>query len=55
VRLIAQAVIFNLVQKKLKEEGIIVFSIIFDIISPLIYFVLMISNTLNRSGKNKWK
>jgi cellulose synthase/poly-beta-1,6-N-acetylglucosamine synthase-like glycosyltransferase len=55
LRLITQSVVFNLVQKKLNEQGIIAFSLIFDIISPLIYFILMISNTLTRSGKNKWK
>ncbi len=42
-------------QKKLNEKSIAGYSLIFDIFSPVINSVIFLSNTITRSGKNKWK
>ena len=55
VRLTIQIITFALIQKKLKESGLVVYSLFFDVLSPVIYTLLFISNRLNRPGKNKWK
>jgi cellulose synthase/poly-beta-1,6-N-acetylglucosamine synthase-like glycosyltransferase len=55
VRLIAQIVVFTLVQKKLNEPGLLVYLLFFDIFSPLINSLIFLSNTRSRSGKSKWK
>jgi len=55
VRLIVQTIVFALVQKKFKESRLVVYSLFFDIFSPVIYTLLFLSNRLNRPGKNIWK
>ena len=55
LRLITQIIVFALVQKKLNEPGLITYSLFFDIFSPLINSIVFLSNTRNRSGKNRWK
>jgi hypothetical protein len=52
-RLITQSTVFRLVQKKLEENGLIAYSIFFDIFSPLINGVLYISKGKARR-KNQW-
>ena len=52
-RLITQTTIFGLVQKKLEENGLIAYSIFFDIFSPLINGVLYISKG-KAQAKNQW-
>jgi cellulose synthase/poly-beta-1,6-N-acetylglucosamine synthase-like glycosyltransferase len=54
-RLIVQIIVFALVQKKLRESKLVVFSLFFDIFSPVINSLLYLSNRLNRPGKNIWK
>lgn len=54
IRLIAQIIVFILVQKKLNESGLVGYSLIFDIFSPVITGTLLLINTLTRSGKNRW-
>jgi glycosyltransferase involved in cell wall biosynthesis len=55
LRLITQIVVFALVQKKLNEPRLLVYSLFFDIFSPVINSILFFSNYLNRSGKKRWK
>lgn len=55
IRLITQIIVISLVQKKLNEPGIMVYSLIFDILSPVINSILFFSNSRGKSAKNKWK
>ena len=55
LRLLTQFIIFNLVQKKLNESGSVVYSLFFDIFSPVIYTLIFFSNLLNRQGEKRWK
>jgi glycosyltransferase involved in cell wall biosynthesis len=55
LRLMTQIIVYNLVQKKLNEPGLLAYLIFFDIFSPLINSVIFLSNTRSISGKNKWK
>jgi cellulose synthase/poly-beta-1,6-N-acetylglucosamine synthase-like glycosyltransferase len=54
-RLITQIIIFTVVQKKLNEPGLLTYSLFFDIFSPIINAVLLLSNIRSRPGKNRWK
>ena len=53
IRLITQVTVFTLVQKKLEETGLVTYSVIFDIFSPLINSFLFFGNK-GKSGKNQW-
>ena len=55
LRLLVQVIIFSLGQRKLNESGILLFSVIFDIFSPVINGVIHTCNTFTRRGKHKWK
>jgi glycosyltransferase involved in cell wall biosynthesis len=55
LRLITQFIVFALVQKKLNEPGLITYSLIFDIFSPVINSIVFLSNIRNRPGKNRWR
>jgi glycosyltransferase involved in cell wall biosynthesis len=55
IRLITQMIIYYFVQKKLNEPGILVYSLIFDILSPVINCIVFLSNIRTKSGENKWK
>jgi cellulose synthase/poly-beta-1,6-N-acetylglucosamine synthase-like glycosyltransferase len=55
LRLISQVTVLVLSNKRLNEPGIVGFSLIFDIFSPLINGIVFLSNTLKRTGKNQWK
>jgi len=55
VRLIVQLIVFILVSKKLNEAGIVLISLFFDILSPLIYTIIYISKSISKPGKNRWK
>lgn len=55
LRLVTQIIVYALVQKKLNEPGLVIYSFLFDIFSPIIYALIFISNLLNRPGKNRWK
>jgi cellulose synthase/poly-beta-1,6-N-acetylglucosamine synthase-like glycosyltransferase len=55
LRLITQIIVLSLVQKKLKEPRLIIYSLIFDIFSPLINGILYISNLGNKRMNNAWK
>ena len=55
LRLISQATVLVLTQKRLNEPGLAGFSLIFDIFSPVINGIIYLSNTLKQSGKNQWK
>ena len=55
LRLITQFTVFALVQKKLNEPGLIIYSLFFDIFSPVINTIVYLSNILTRPGKNRWK
>ncbi|MCX6326315.1 MAG: glycosyltransferase [Bacteroidia bacterium] len=54
-RLLTQFIVFALVQKKLNEPGLIIYSLFFDIFSPVINSIVFLSNIRSRPGKNKWK
>jgi len=55
IRLIIQIEVYFLVQKKLNEPGLIIYSVFFDIFSPLINGILALTNSWGRSGKNIWR
>jgi glycosyltransferase involved in cell wall biosynthesis len=55
VRIITQTIIFVLVQKKLNESGLVIYSLFFDLFSPIVYAIVFFSNLLDRPGKNIWK
>jgi biofilm PGA synthesis N-glycosyltransferase PgaC len=55
LRLIVQIIVTSLIQKKLNEKGLLFFSLIFDIFSPVFNAVLYFSSSRNRSGRNTWK
>lgn len=55
LRFLTQIIVFTLVQKKLHEPGLIIYSLFFDIFSPVINGIIFLSNLRNRSGKNRWK
>jgi len=55
LRLIIQIIITTLAQKRLNEPGIKIFSLFFDIFSPVINGAIYFSNIFTRPGKNKWK
>jgi biofilm PGA synthesis N-glycosyltransferase PgaC len=55
IRLIIQVIVIVIGRRRLNEPGIIVYSLFFDIFSPLINGILYLSNTGNRSGKHIWK
>jgi glycosyltransferase involved in cell wall biosynthesis len=55
LRLTTQITVIHLVQKRLKESGILSYSLIFDIFSPVINTTIYVSNFFKRSGNNQWK
>jgi cellulose synthase/poly-beta-1,6-N-acetylglucosamine synthase-like glycosyltransferase len=55
VRLITQIFVLALAGKKLNEQGLLKYSLIFDIFSPVINGILFLSGKLSMSGKNTWK
>jgi poly-beta-1,6-N-acetyl-D-glucosamine synthase len=55
LRLIIQIITLILIQKKLNEKGLVFFSLIFDIFSPLMNILIYMLQMRNRSGQNKWK
>lgn len=55
LRLVTQIIIITHAQKRLNEQGITGYSLIFDIFSPLINGVVLLSNFRKRPGNNQWK
>jgi cellulose synthase/poly-beta-1,6-N-acetylglucosamine synthase-like glycosyltransferase len=55
LRLISQITVLIQVQKRLSEQGLMGFSLIFDIFSPLLNGVIFLSNKRKRSAINRWK
>jgi biofilm PGA synthesis N-glycosyltransferase PgaC len=55
LRLATQIIVLTLVTKKLNEPGLIIYSLFFDIFSPVINSIVFLSSTRSRSGKNRWK
>jgi poly-beta-1,6-N-acetyl-D-glucosamine synthase len=55
IRLLTQFTIYSLARKKLNEPGLLPFLLFFDIFSPFINGILFLSNTGNKSGKNRWR
>jgi poly-beta-1,6-N-acetyl-D-glucosamine synthase len=55
LRVVTQISVYTHVRKKLNEPGLLTYSLIFDIFSPLINCIIFLSNTRKRSGKNRWK
>jgi glycosyltransferase involved in cell wall biosynthesis len=55
LRLIAQIVVFVLVQKKLNEPGLLKYSIFFDIFSPVINSLVFLGSRKKRPANNKWQ
>ena len=55
LRLIVQIIVYSLVQKKLNEPGLTIYSIFFDIFSPVINSFVFIGNPRNRFVRNTWK
>ncbi len=55
LRLIIQIVVFAAVHKKLNEQGLLGYSIFFDIFSPLLTFIISLGNIRSKSDKNRWR
>jgi glycosyltransferase involved in cell wall biosynthesis len=55
LRLIIQIIVLVSGIRKLNEPGIAGLSLIFDIFSPVINGLILLSNSLNRSGRQQWK
>jgi poly-beta-1,6-N-acetyl-D-glucosamine synthase len=55
LRVLTQVIVVALVQKKLNEPGMAGYSLFFDIFSPLINGILLLTNALKRPGKYQWK
>ena len=55
LRLVIQIIVLTLVQKKLDEPGMTIYSLIFDIFSPLINLFVFLSNLKAKPGKTRWK
>ncbi|MCU0473534.1 MAG: glycosyltransferase [Bacteroidales bacterium] len=55
LRLISMVTVLTLGQKRLNESGLTGFSLIFDIFSPVIAGILLLSNIRKRPGQNQWK
>ena len=55
LRLIIQIVVLTLAQKRFNEQGLLFFSLFFDIFSPAINGVLYFTSFRNRPGRNTWK
>jgi len=55
IRLLVQIIILNTVRRKLNESGIVIYSLFFDIFSPVINSLVFIASSRNRSVKNRWK
>jgi poly-beta-1,6-N-acetyl-D-glucosamine synthase len=54
VRLVSQVTIYALVQKKLAEAGLVSYSLIFDILSPVINGILYLGTMGKRYRKTQW-
>jgi cellulose synthase/poly-beta-1,6-N-acetylglucosamine synthase-like glycosyltransferase len=55
LRLATQVTVSILVQKRLKESGLLGYSLFFDIFSPLINSLIYLSNFRKRSVNSQWK
>jgi cellulose synthase/poly-beta-1,6-N-acetylglucosamine synthase-like glycosyltransferase len=55
IRLLVQIIVYNSVRKKLNEPGIVIYSLIFDIFSPVINSLVFTAGSRNRSANNRWK
>jgi cellulose synthase/poly-beta-1,6-N-acetylglucosamine synthase-like glycosyltransferase len=54
-RLISQIIIFSAAAKKLDEPGLVAYSVIFDIFSPLINTVVYLAGKTKGPRKNEWR
>lgn len=54
-RLIVQIAVFAVTGRKLNEQGMLTYLLLFDIFSPIINFILYLGNNRRASGKHKWK
>ena len=54
-RILTQFIVFYLAQKRLNERGLLPYLLFFDIFSPVINGILLLTNRGNRSGKNRWR
>lgn len=54
-RMITQIVIYSTVAKRLNEKGLVVYSLFFDIFSPLINSVVLIAGKTKGSKNNQWR
>jgi len=55
LRMAVEITVFYFVRKKLNEPGLLAYSLLFDIFSPLINSIIYTSNLLVKPGKNRWK
>ncbi len=55
LRLLIQLIIVKKALKHLNESDLLLFSLMFDIILPVIYIIVNFSNQFRRGKKNKWK
>jgi poly-beta-1,6-N-acetyl-D-glucosamine synthase len=55
IRILILITVYFLASKKLKEPGITVFSLFFDIFSPVINGVIFLSNKWKKPGGEQWK
>jgi poly-beta-1,6-N-acetyl-D-glucosamine synthase len=55
IRLIVQIIVLNIAQKRLSEKGLLFYSLIFDIFSPVINGILYFRSLSIRTKRNTWK
>jgi hypothetical protein len=55
VRIITQYTVCFFSQKRLNEHGLLPYLLIFDIFSPFMNGILFLSNSGDKSGKNRWR
>lgn len=55
IRFLTMIIILVTGQKKLNEQGVLPYSLIFDIFSPLINGAVYVSNLRNKAGSTGWK
>ncbi len=55
LRLVIQIMVLGFGQKRLNEHGLAVYSLFFDIFSPVINSIIYLNNMLTRPTKNLWK
>jgi glycosyltransferase involved in cell wall biosynthesis len=55
IRLLSQFAVYSLTRKKLNEPGLLPYLLIFDLFSPFINGILLLSNSGRKTSRNRWR